>query len=509
MLVLVEITVLYVSNFGGPIIFKTVDVKYITMRRNVLLLAFFVILCTMIFCSGVVSAEHQYDNGNLTREEVDSVYNRTVDRTEMLTNYSYQERPSYTLVTRKEFRNSSRKDDLISTTEETRLVWNEALFITTDGKNYSEAASVVLSETVGGYYLSSSGEMVIIVERDETGYTINTITIAHELVHAQQDERYSLDNQSTDKTYDGQMAYRTIVEGEAVRAESQYIRKCFKKEWDCLQQPSPNINNSGFNDGILKYQLFPYIYGYSYTENRNTTYQLRNPPNETRQITRNTSEEVAASPKNFERPNTWLYTSDGPNVNRMGSALISSHIYYHSQKTEGFPIKTSSSTVQNPPPARQPSSYTHELSNDYMYDEFVPLKKQGEDTYGFIWTIQWDDKQSVRNYTRAYETIITKSGGEKTEINGKRFYRINETSGPSYYHVGFTDDNKTVILFSESKESIIDLEARTDNNQLTTVKRNIEEINLLKYIFVSILALFLLLVVAGDVIGQKILDRLQ
>jgi len=464
----------------------------------------------MIFCSGVVSAEeHQYDNGNLTREEVDTVYNRTVDRIETLTNYSYQERPSYTLITRKEFRNSSRKDDLISTTEETRLVWNEALFITTDKKNYSEAASVVLSKTVGGYYVPSSNEMVIIVERDETGYTVNTITIAHELIHAQQDELYSIDSQVDNKTYDGQMAYRTIVEGDAVRLEAQYIRRCVNRKWTCLEQPAPNINNSGFNTGILKYQLFPYIYGYSYTENRNATYQLNNPPNETRQITRNTSEEVAASPEDFEKPNTWLYTSNDPNVNRMGSALISSHIYHHSQKTDGFPVNMSSSTVQNPPPNRPSSSYTHELSTNYMYDEFVPLKKQGEDTYGFIWTIQWSDKQAVREYTSAYETIITDTGGQQTEINDKTFYRINETSGDSYYYIGFTDDNKTVILFSESKETIVDLEARTDNNQITTVKRNIEEINTLKYIFVSVLALLLILIAVGDIIGRKVLDVIR
>ena len=474
-------------------------------RTIILFLIFGILFTTAI--TGVVSADNTtYDNGNLSDDDVDEIYNRTLHRVETLTNYSYEQYPEYTLITSKEFENDT-YPELVVTTERTELIWNDALFITSTDQNYSDEVSEILSEGVGGYYLPNNNQLVVVVEKDASGYTIDTGTLAHELVHAQQDDQYGLPNSSQNKTYDSEAAYTAGVEGNAVEIEEQYLKKCTNNEWECLEQPEPDVGTSDFNEGILMYQLFPYTYGYSYVKHRPTQSVFNNPPTETRQIIRNTSTRSVPNNTTFATPKEWFFTESSPDVNRLGSVLIASHVGYHSQNTANYPLQKKPSRIENSPPHRSGFSYNYTIAEAYQYDTFIPLIRKSTSDRGFIWRIKWNNSSSSVKYGQAYKQVLTESGGTKITEDDKTFYRVNKSS-PVYYHVGVTEANETVIIFAESKESIIDLQSKTDGNEFSTIQRNWKNIDIFEYMLVSIILVFLLLLVFGNKIGKWILKNI-
>lgn len=96
-----------------------------------------------------------------------------------------------------------------------------------DGELGAEGELEVFIETVPAFYSPESGAVTIVVGEDGSHSeddAWNTITLAHEFVHALQDQQHDLRSIQTEyeNTYDSYLAARSAVEGEATMLESFY-----------------------------------------------------------------------------------------------------------------------------------------------------------------------------------------------------------------------------------------------------------------------------------------------
>ncbi|MFB6140232.1 MAG: Hvo_1808 family surface protein [Halosimplex sp.] len=137
-------------------------------------------------------------------------------------------------------------------------VW-ESLFIVGEQSSFSNSSDDTLGQTVQGYY--SPGKDAIVVVSDSSTPTIDRATLAHELVHALQDQHFGFGPNA--ETQDRQLAERGVTEGDARYVESIYSRRC-ESEWSCIPEPEPSGGggaSADYNRGLFLTIYTPYAAG--------------------------------------------------------------------------------------------------------------------------------------------------------------------------------------------------------------------------------------------------------
>jgi hypothetical protein len=81
---------------------------------------------------------------------------------------------------------------------------------------------------VGGFHDSESGQTVVVTEDDELTPAEQTI-LAHEIVHALQDQHYDLGRLET-LDADASLAFRSMLEGDAVASQDRYAQTYLDEE---------------------------------------------------------------------------------------------------------------------------------------------------------------------------------------------------------------------------------------------------------------------------------------
>ncbi len=121
-----------------------------------------------------------------------------------------------------------------------------------------------------GYYDPETDEMVLIAFSDgEDLSPLGQVTFAHETVHALQDQHFDLEdmlNTSFAGSADSALAVRSLIEGDAMAAEAQYLLDnrelalAYLEEVMNIQADSPDL--AGDLPGFLVAQIgFPYEHG--------------------------------------------------------------------------------------------------------------------------------------------------------------------------------------------------------------------------------------------------------
>jgi hypothetical protein len=93
------------------------------------------------------------------------------------------------------------------------------------------------------------------------------VTLVHELTHALQDQNFDLDKLTAAKTDDERIAFRTIVEGDAVRIERKYIDKLPENERNAYKDQYKKDSTearkevSGVPDVLVASFSAPYEFG--------------------------------------------------------------------------------------------------------------------------------------------------------------------------------------------------------------------------------------------------------
>jgi hypothetical protein len=127
-----------------------------------------------------------------------------------------------------------------------------------------KAEEELLGGNVVGYYDPKTKELVV---RGDTATVSVKHVVIHELTHALQDQWFGLDANQRDQTDDQALAYISLVEGDAVRIEREYVASLSSAERDQLAKAEAGSGGtpSGVPRVLVELLAFPYIAGPPFT----------------------------------------------------------------------------------------------------------------------------------------------------------------------------------------------------------------------------------------------------
>ncbi|WP_336336615.1 Hvo_1808 family surface protein [Haloarcula brevis] len=190
----------------------------------------------------------------LNETEQEAVVARTMARVERLRGLEFEETVPVSVVSRAEYRNDTGGE----VGESLRQFDNakfEALFFVGEDRDSIAVQRSNRGESVLGYYSSQRGEIVVVSDSETP--TISRGTLAHELVHALQDQQFGLGSDA--RTRDQVQGRNGLVEGDAVAVTQAYTARC-GEAWECIDRPDA-ASGGDRHFGINFMQYFPYSDG--------------------------------------------------------------------------------------------------------------------------------------------------------------------------------------------------------------------------------------------------------
>jgi hypothetical protein len=334
----------------------------------------------------------------LNESEQEAVVARTMARVERIRGLEFERTVPVEVVSRAAYRNRSNGPGT-GDGNETFGRWNdqvwEALFLVGEDRSFESVFGDVLGESVLGFY-SPAEDRIVIVSDDPTP-RLDRATLAHELVHALQDQHHGFGPSAS--TQDRQLANDGLVEGDATVVTRVYEQRC-AGEWDCI--PTPR-NGGGGGDGapealgvfVTIYQ--PYATGPGFVETlrdrggwRAVDDAYRRFPESTEQVIhperypREAPVEVSVDDRTA---GGWERFDLEQTTDTVGEASIYAMLKANGQLPE-TPLY----------------GYDAEPSAGWGGDVVVPYRNG--DRYGYVFRTTWDTERDARQFAEAYRGVL-------------------------------------------------------------------------------------------------------
>lgn len=396
----------------------------------------------------------------LTDEEIARVVDRSMVRVEEIRDIEFEERPEVRVITREEAmtdRGSARPSE--DTAWFTNTV-KEGLFVVGQETDAIAEREANRNVTVGGYYLIGQNEIVIITAGDEV--VIDEITLAHELVHAWQDQQHDL--RSFDgETRDEESALLGLIEGDAVYTETKYEARC-EAEWECLIPPETNGDApEDINWGLYFTDFHPYSDGPAFIESIHEAggwdavdALYRDPPTTTRHVI-DPDTYGSFSPQSVDLPDTsteaWerIEPSGDRSAERLGPARKSAMFLqtpYVAQQEDDLsdpPLYTwqvINRDANGEVPRIDPIAYDRSFTDGWTGDRFH-VYQRGDDS-AYVWRSTWESPQNATAFAEAYEDLLTFYSGT-TVAGTDGVYRIEDGGFAGAYAVHVDGQTLTIV----------------------------------------------------------------
>lgn len=354
-------------------------------------------------------------NDGLTDEELSLVVSRSMARVEHLRGLKFQSMVNITVISRETHRASTRNETVNSGFRHwNNQVW-KALFIVGDDEDIVEEFGTIRSESVSGYYRIGTGNITIVTD-DPDAISINTETLAHELLHALQDQHFNLSSdQFQGAVQDEQLGYQGLIEGDSEYIRSLYMSKC-RFEWDCLSSDGASSSNAAspeLNLGIWGVLYHPYSDGPAYVHDIVNTdgwnavnYRYISPPTTSRELIHRERFFKTGMEFNDTSSSSWSryrdYGVEG--MDSVGEASVYMMFWY--QSTEyGAGVIEPNQFVTDPNPY---SSYNYESepSSGLVDDLVVPYTNFETGETGYVWVLEWETEDDVTEFVWEYFRIL-------------------------------------------------------------------------------------------------------
>jgi len=346
-------------------------------------------------------------NDGYNESERAALVNRTMARVEQIRGLEFEESVPVDVISREQYRANRSGGG----TNPTFQAWNdqvwEGLFIVPESTGSSESFDQTLGESVLGYY--SPGEDAIVIVSDSPTPQISNATLAHELVHALQDQQFGF---STPDTQDRQLADDSVVEGEANFVESVYTDRC-GDVWSCQPRPesgSGGAGGGGVNRGLLLTILTPYTAGQEFVE---SVYDDRgwtgvsdlhgDEPESTEQVIHpdRYPDERPVNVTVADRSSAaWDRFDHDPVGDTVGEASI------YAMFVDNGVVSTDDIY-----------SYESDPSEGWAGDALVPYTDGDEnDSEGaYVWKTRWDTERDAREFASAYRDLLREHDARSEE----------------------------------------------------------------------------------------------
>jgi hypothetical protein len=326
----------------------------------------------------------------------------------------------------------------------------EATFLVGEDENATEAVNAVFGGGVVGYYTPADGGRIVLVSDDDSPM-VDTGTLAHELVHALQDQQF--DRRGTDGSFDARVAAQGLTEGDPVLVERAYRSRC-AGTWSCLPGPP---GTPGDTDAIARhpgvYLAFvqPYVTGPSFVEAlRDRSGGEWTAVNDAYAAPPTASEQVI-HPGTYpeERPvEVTVPDRSGGNWTRVGTETVGEAGVHVMFWANGL-VPRGDSEIR--------TDYQHRRSAGWEGDTLVVYRGADGAAAGYVWRLVWENGSEAAEFQRSYDVLlrlrhgareirpgtyvvesgpfadafrITRSGDTVTLVNAPTVERLDEVDAP-------------------------------------------------------------------------------
>ncbi len=208
------------------------------------------------------------ENG-LTDAQTEAVVARAMARVQLLRGLRFEEDFEVDLVTRARFREEYGGVTAPNSDGPRRTLDNaqfEAMLLVGPDRDVVEVRRDNRGANVLGFYRPGAGDIVLV--SDAVPATLeDEYTLAHELAHALQDQRFGLDSLEA-TTLDGRNARNGLVEGDALVVQQAYQDRCESGRWQCVGTGGSTGGGPGvgedFHYGVYYAGFVPYAEGPSF-----------------------------------------------------------------------------------------------------------------------------------------------------------------------------------------------------------------------------------------------------
>lgn len=419
------------------------------------------------------------DPDRLTASERAAVLNRSAARVEALRCLPFEERPPVEFRNRSAFQ-ASPSGVVDGTGPGVRQVENatfETLLMVGTERDALDAREATVGGTARGYYDPATEDLVLLVE-DAGDPRVDEVTLAHEYVHALQDQHLELERFNA-TVVDRRAGETGLVEGDAVMVEHRYERRCTDGTWDCRDAPTTADDGDEANVGIELTLFQPYndgprfveqVYereGWEgvddlYDEPPTTAYHLlypwTYPAFEPRSVT--VANHTNATEAGWER----VRSSNRTDAQRLGPGAIGAAMMAPTFETGGQSGLYSPAEIQSGDDADdEPLSsleYNHDVVDGWQGDRLEVYANESETTA--VWRTTWTDEDAATTFRDRYVQLLAYRGATPADEDRNTFH-FNETEAYSgIVYMGMDGDEVVVVHTPEHNEFVEHYEPEPD-----------------------------------------------
>ncbi|MFW6436156.1 MAG: Hvo_1808 family surface protein [Halococcoides sp.] len=420
----------------------------------------------------------------LNASEREAVVSRAMARVERVRGIEFEHRPPVRVIGREEHTESVAEEYANVSAGERHLdnVVAESLFLVGESTDATDVLQRHSSGSVQGYYDSGNASITIVSE-NETAPRIDEITLAQELYHAYQDERFDVPGNRS--TTEGSNARNSIIEGDGNFVDYRYEQRC-RADWDCLRETGSDGSGGGDGGnggdggdggeggegeedgeephvGLFQIQYMPYSSGPAFvrhvyrTEGWDAVDAIyESPPESTEQVIHPEAygnDEPQAVTVADRSDDDWdrLNRSDRPDDDTLGEAGWFVALWYPAQESGGeraviphndhFRINDSTGEIDE----LAPYAYDHRYTAGWDGDRIVPYlnDEAGANETGYVAKLVWDSPEEATEFLAGYRQLLAVNGGQRV-VGYDGVYRIAE--GPFADAFAVDRDGATVRI---------------------------------------------------------------
>ncbi|WP_248895283.1 Hvo_1808 family surface protein [Haloplanus halobius] len=351
-------------------------------------------------------------SNGLNESERSALVARTMARVERLRGLEFESTVPVEVVSRTAYRT----EENVTATAWDEQVW-EALLLVGEDRSVAEVFRSLYGESVQGSYVPSEDRIVLVSETAQP--TIDRQTLAHELVHALQDQQFGAVFDRENLTRDTRLARQGLIEGDAGYVAERYEQRC-SGDWSCVARPPAGPGGSlGDDMGVYVAAYQPYSDGPAFVHRLrqrdgwaavNAAYD--DPPTSTSQVIHpERYPDWSATTVRIPDRSTddWERFERSPAGETVGEASVFATLWANGE-VETFHLQ------QTTRPYRA-YNYTHSTSTGWVGDRIVPYRN-GDGAYGYVFRTEWATEGDAAAFAIAYRRLLrTRRGAERREGN--------------------------------------------------------------------------------------------
>jgi hypothetical protein len=350
----------------------------------------------------------------------------------------------------------------------------EAMFLVNESADSIAVQNRNRGTAVLGYY-DPPNDTIVVVSESRESLRIDETTLAHELVHALQDERYNLSSEPFRvRLRDDANAMDGVVEGDASYVDHLYAQRC-AGAWNgtCLEQARAS-NASLANIGVYFLKFQPYsdgpgfvrlAYEFGGWDAVNELYE--EPPASTEQVIHpqrygwdepsNVSLEDTAG-DNWTR----VRPPDRPDYASVGeTGLVAMLVYptYHSQGQTSIVPPSDWLNTNRTGEVREfdPLHYDHNYTRGWDGDR-LHVYQDGDGELAYVWRLEWDSPADAREFLLGYSQVLRYWGAEQV---GPSTWVIEDGGFADAFHVS-VEGTTVTITNAPSVEQLPEVRSEVD-----------------------------------------------